>query len=158
MKYCTSCGAEMFDDAVMCTKCGRMAMSPISNKTSNPQANADSSAQANLIGGECKSVSVLNFVSTMTIAVALFALISAVANPYVDISESGYYYKYYSAYYYPDNDLATTALIFSIASFGLGLATMITAIVKRQRSDRLFSSISKLVFGVLLIIASAGAL
>ncbi len=24
MKYCTYCGAEMFDDAVMCVKCGRM--------------------------------------------------------------------------------------------------------------------------------------
>ena len=24
MKYCVKCGAEMFDDAVMCVKCGRM--------------------------------------------------------------------------------------------------------------------------------------
>lgn len=27
MKYCVHCGAEMFDDAVVCVKCGRRAES-----------------------------------------------------------------------------------------------------------------------------------
>ena len=33
MKYCTHCGNQMFDDAVFCTGCGRLAVSLPNNNT-----------------------------------------------------------------------------------------------------------------------------
>ena len=43
MKYCVKCGAEMFDDAVMCVKCGRMVDNFVLSGNNSAANGSDSS-------------------------------------------------------------------------------------------------------------------
>ena len=165
MKYCTSCGSEMFDDAVVCTKCGRAAVGIDYNMRNGFNDNMQKNVPTNLPAPECKIVSAFNFVSSLLCSFSLFSLLLSLFTCYISTSISSYSSSYYYSssynaysYFYPDEGFASLALVFATAAFGFGIATFIITLAKKQRGEKLFAGITKLIFGLLLFIVSVVAL
>lgn len=51
MKYCTKCGNELFDEAVMCPKCGCAAEAPKPNKEISEKAKNQTKGAIFIIAG-----------------------------------------------------------------------------------------------------------
>lgn len=179
MKYCTSCGAVLEDNAVFCTKCGS-TLAPASNQgfqqQTQPQPQAQPQfqpqppfqaqpqfqAQQPMIHAT-KSESILptlfGFIANMCFALTLFMLILSLFGAHISSHFSGsssyysYSYNIYS-YFYANDGYLGFALVMAICSFGFGVATFIMTLVKRLKGDKLFAGISKLVFGVLLLLGT----
>lgn len=118
MKFCTSCGNEMFDDAVICTKCGRMAAMPQFQQPV-PQAPQPTPVNQAPVQGQGMPVTkgkainlvmtILSFVSSVLNSIALFFLVGAIFNPRIhfyyestnhSIPDSYPTYSSYSTRYY----------------------------------------------------------
>ena len=67
MKFCTQCGNQMFDDAVICTKCGKLDESfPYNNI--QPQINR---SQAPKMAKESVIASIFSFISSILSAYSI---------------------------------------------------------------------------------------
>lgn len=120
MKFCTKCGHEMVDEAIVCTGCG-CATAPIPKKSRKPTK-----------AGNNLNLYAYNFVFSIFTAICLFCLLLA-------------RFEY---------NLSIVALIFSIASLGFGIASFAVSMFRCLRVEIKFSSITRLVIGCLLFIAS----
>ena len=169
MKFCTSCGNEMFDDAVICTKCGRMAVMPQVQQPAPqaPQPTPVSQVPVQVYGvptTKSKTINltmtILNFISSIFTSFALFFLAGAALDGRVELYYYGNTYSTtirssdFRVYFYPDYDLMPVAFCFFIISFILCTTTFILSLVARERGEKLFSRISKLIFTFLFMIAS----
>ena len=134
MKFCSKCGAELFDDAAICTKCGRMVegVTRLSRRSASAEVNEKQSMR----------VTVFNFVFAIMVIMTLFFL----SLSFERLVSKWYYYAYDDSVNVP----AIMALIFSIASFAFGLVSFILTLVERLREEKLFRGIFNLVLGIAL--------
>jgi len=126
--------------------------------TPNVQPQAQPAKESPEPQKECMLVSVFNFVTSLVNAVSLFFLLVSIFGAYVSTSSYGSYSTYYYSYFSVDSGALAFAFIFAFAAFGLGIATFVITLAKRQRGERLFTGISKLVFGVLLLVLTLFAM
>ena len=140
MKYCVNCGAELYDEAVVCVKCGRSAAPSYDfgfDKRKNPVQN----------DGNSSIVEVFRFISNVLCAISMLFLACSFA--YAEVIE----YRY-GIFFYLDYTFATIALISSIVSFGMGLVTFILALAKKQRNEKLFPSVYTWIKTIILLVTS----
>lgn len=151
MKFCTKCGHEINDGAIICTGCGCMVESTSQNgnlelretKTGGPQWRA---AKTQSILPE-----VFNFVFSMLSICCLFFFSWAIV--YAHLSVRSFYVSFYLDY-----DLTIVSMIFAFASAVFGVVCFILTLVKKMELKEIFASITRMVIGLalamLLIIAA----
>ena len=148
MKYCTKCGHELFDEAVMCVGCGCMVADiPEAEVAPKPVDNDKKSSLS------C----VFNFISVILIAMSAFHIIIALLSGRVNTNlnfHSDYSY-YISSYFWVDEDLLIASTLFAAPAVGFALASLITSAVKRLKSRYILTAIAELSIAMLLIIACA---
>ena len=149
MKYCEKCGAELFDDAVICTKCGRMIQAMRAEKRVETELSVDKRPSTLL--------TVFNFVFSLLAVITLFWMIEAIgyAPVVVDVSRSSYTGNISAhAWFYPKWEFTVLAFIFALASFAFGIVSFVMTLAERHRGERLLAGIFKLVVGILLFIGA----
>ena len=153
MKYCEKCGAELFDDAVICTKCGRMLEPTRAEKSGESELLVDKRPSTLLI--------VFNFVFSLLAVLTLLWMLEAVFYSYVDVdvdvSISSYTNKittYAYAYLWPESGFSVLAFISALPTFAFGIVTFVMTLVGKHRGERLLSGIFKLAVGALLLIGA----
>ena len=134
MKFCTKCGHELYDEAVVCVNCGCM-VNAVSN-TATVQQTAVPSAP--LLNQKDTLPLIMNFVSTITAIFSLFFFLYGFFN-----------------YFYRSSDFFVAGFIFSLVAFIFGLVGLILSLVKKAGIKSLFSSIAHMVFGLAFIILTA---
>ncbi|MBQ9761020.1 MAG: hypothetical protein IJW16_06700 [Clostridia bacterium] len=145
MKYCTKCGAEIFDDAVICIKCGCAVEGGISEQPIQKavQNSTDEKKAGNTL------LPVFNFVFSIASIFSVFFLITSVLESHISIY--GSYYRYGN--WYLEDDLLRFAIVFSGIATVFALTCLIIAAVKKPTKEIVFSCISRLFFAFLLFIA-----
>lgn len=143
MKFCSKCGAELFDDAAICTKCGRML-----EGAAQPSEGIDIAA---VDKKQSMKVTVFNFVFAIMAVMTLFflALSFVWARVYSDLVV-GTYDIWVNSSFGLEDDTLIVAMIFSFASFAFGLVSFILTLVERLREEKLFRGIFNLVVGIVL--------
>ena len=153
MKFCTKCGAELVDEAVLCTKCGCMVENqptrPIRPTTPIKAVPTDTPP---LEGKPSTLLIVSNFVHSIAVAISVFFLILSVGWAHVSAhlrtDKLGYITGVY-ANVYPAYGLLIPAIIFSGIAFLFGLLSFVMTLVEKHKGDRVLSSISRLAIGIL---------
>ena len=147
MKYCEKCGAELFDEAVICTKCGRMLEAArMGKKEVLPLEKRPSTL-----------LTVFNFVFSVLVGITLLWMMEAVFYSYVSVNVgiSSYTGKITSsAWCYHEWGFVILAFVFSLATFAFGIVSFVMTLVEKHRGERLLAGIFKLVVGVLLLIGA----
>ncbi len=147
MKYCEKCGAELFDEAVICTKCGRMLEAArMEKKEVLPLEKKPSTL-----------LIVFNFVFSLLAVMALLWMLEAIFFSYVgvDVSISTYTGKLTShAWLYLESGFVVLAFVFSLPAFAFGIVSFVMTLVEKHRGERLLAGVFKLVVGVLLLIGA----
>jgi len=153
MKFCEKCGAQLFDDAVLCTQCGRMLGSarPTAKKPKSPNK-ADTDRF-------CTLISAFGFAYSVATAIAwLFLILSIALGPISSSAKVGYSSKsmYVSVFsdFRPHWELISAATVFSSIAFALALTHFIITLVNQQRGSRFFSSLSKLISSICLALTA----
>ena len=155
MKFCTKCGAQLFDDAMICVKCGCMVEGMKAPAKKSPPKNEEGL----LCTGERRPSTLLlvfNFLFTTLAILSVFWLAIAFAeNSLVaEISVSKYYNYSIDGYTVFNEDLAISAVLASLLAMGCALVSFIMTLIEKHRGERLFSAITKLVGGFFLTVAS----
>ena len=152
MKFCTKCGHEINDEAIICTSCG---CAVTSTPTATPTATATpvSSTIAQPASTSSTLLTAFNFVFTLVTAFCVFFLALAVVDAGVSTYISYYSSSVYSSFHL-DYDLATVAAVFAFPAFSFGIVSFVLALVKKVKLNELFASISRMVIGLLLVILS----
>ena len=165
MKFCTKCGAELFDEAVICTKCGRV----LENQFTQPQQPLPTAAEPLSPAPEKTPSSFLivsNFIHLLSTVFVLFFSIVGTARGYIysyaDVTTS-YYTGFISdidvwSYFYPSEGCMVFAFLFAILSLTFGVISFVLTLTQKLTGERLFSSIGKLIIGVLSSIGTIVAL
>ena len=162
MKFCTKCGAELFDDAVICTKCGRMLenqpQQPLPATAEPPSPTPQRTPSSFLV--------VSNFIHLLSTVFVLFFSIVGTACGYVysygEITQS-FYTNYINtidvwSYFYPSEGCMVFAFLFAGLSLIFGVISFVLTLVQKHRGEQLFSGISKLLIGLLSSIGTIVAL
>ena len=156
MKFCTKCGAELVDEAVICTKCGRMVENkPFQSATSIKVGAPDA------FGLEKKPSTLLivsNFVHSLGVALSLvFMLLSVGAFSYVSAyfttNKKDYITGVY-ANFYADYALLIPAIIISGVALLFGILSFVMTLVEKHKGERLFSNISRVVISAISLACS----
>ena len=160
MKFCTKCGTELLDEAVICTKCGCMVEGAKAPVVKAPRKRADG-----LLDVTEKKPSTLlivfNFVFALLVVFALFFAIMAIGDGRVksslyDTNSSIYSVDYQvSSHFYPIDDFMIPAFLFSLLSFGTGVFCFVMTLVEKHRGERLFCGIFRFFVSVMLLILTA---
>lgn len=153
MKFCTKCGAELCDEAIICVKCGCMVgntplpqSKPIKVKPPRPpRANGEPSIL----------LVVSNFVHSLALAISLFFLFLGFGDPYVRsrletekvLKEE--YITGVSTYFNLDSDIIIIALIFSGVALAFGIISFVMTLFEKHKFERLFTSISRLTVSII---------
>ena len=142
MKYCSKCGRELFEEAVVCPNCG-CALQAADAKGKKEKVAFNSFLPLNIV----------NFLfSILAISAMLFMMISIIfpyIYTYVDYySYSDSIYFYADSYFFPLFGWAITAFIISCVAMVMGFISVITSIVgvimKKIGSNYVFSSFTRL--------------
>ncbi len=157
MKFCTKCGAELVDEAVICTKCGRMVenqpfqpATPI--KVDAPEVSALEKKPSTLL-------IVSNFVHSLGVALSLFfMLLSVGAFSYVSAHLTFNYNHTYingiSASFRIGYELLIPAIIISGVTLLFGILSFVMTLVEKHKGERLFSNISRVVISMISLACS----
>ena len=149
MKFCTKCGNELIDEAVVCTKCGSFV-------TGAPSF--DSQPIANNQGQQKKKVStflmVSNFVFVLSACISLFFVICSLGCAWISVSAYENFYGgiSFNAYSVPAGGALTVALISGINTFVFGVLAFSATLAGKHRGERLLAGISKLIIGIFMVI------
>jgi len=150
MKFCTKCGAELVDEAVICTKCGRMVENPLKPPTA-PIKEATLGAPASQKNPSALLL-VSNFVHSLGVALSLFFLFLSVGSPYITAyfttNKKDYITGVY-ANYYPNYSLLIPAIILSGVALLFSIVSFVMTLVERHKAERVFSGISRFVIGLI---------
>lgn len=152
MKFCSKCGHELVDEAVVCVSCGRLVEQIIK------QEPAEKIKEPVVYSRDCEGNSAINkcanifsFIYSLAIAFTCgFAILSAQLG---DVGGT-----YYSTYYYYNWDLAVASLVFGCIAFICGVAGFVFTLIGKQRGSKLLSSISRLIIGIFALILTICAL
>lgn len=131
MNFCANCGMQVADNAPFCPRCGRPMAAPYQAARPAPQP----VVQAQPKSAESMIVSIFGFITNLINVLGFFLFFQGGILMYRIFGYS-------------------EALIYGlpICSFGLGLTTFILCLATRQKGERLFSGIVKLVIGVLFLL------
>ena len=159
MKFCIKCGAELVDEAVICTKCGRM----VENQLLRPAApiKVDAPAVSAIEKKPSTLLIVSNFVHSLGVALSLFfVLLSVGAFSYVSAYltyEYSYGYNYIDgvyAYFRIGYELLIPAIIISGVALLFGILSFVMTLVEKHRGERLFSNISRVLISMISLACS----
>ena len=139
MKFCSKCGHELVDEAVVCVSCGRLVEQIIK------QEPAEKIKEPVVYNGDCESntginkcANIFSFIYSLAIAFTCgFAIFTALLH---------------------DWDLAITSLVFGCITFICGVAEFVFTLIGKQRGSKLLSSISRLIIGIFALISIIVAL
>ena len=145
MKFCTVCGKELHDEAVVCMNCGCPAPNVAAPKAEprvliTPKAN------------ESKVLPVFNFVFNLNALLANIMLWIAVAYSYISVYRSGSYYTYYNANMYLDAGSLITAFILGSGALVFGIVCFCVTLANKLKGEKLFGGITRLVVGIGMIL------
>ncbi len=144
MKFCTKCGNELFDESVVCMKCGcavsnsAQGHAAISNQS---KVSVDTSTAKR---GKC--LNVFNFVFDVSAILYMAMLWISVAYSYV----WAYIYKigeYIIEYLHLEYGCIIVAFILSIVLLGFGITCFSVTLANRHREEKLFAGIKRLIAG-----------
>ena len=158
MKFCTKCGHELNDGAVICTGCGCMVGNDLSNKINgvNTSEAISLTPQVAQAGKGNTLVAIFNFIFSVVAVISSFFLLYSVICGHVSVycSSYSYYSSYCSScygYFRLDYDFATIALVSSFCSFALGIVGLILSLVKKMELKETMSSITRIIISIALI-------
>ncbi len=143
MKYCTKCGAQLADEAVICVGCGCMtdAMQARTSVEATPtqpqQAVQNLNMPSRLLG---LFGFMFNLLAALTVTFLLWSLAWMYVSPYGSV--------------WPDGTLTTFAFICSLPACGFGICCFIKTLTEKLQSVWLFPGIIKFIIGIILPILS----
>ena len=156
MKFCTKCGAELVDEAMICTKCGCMleGMAPRVN-TAAPRQRADGLLDAKQTNAPSLILTIFNFLFSVFALTSLFFFALALVENYLYANLS-----YYSNEFYIhgdmrfEDDFIIMSLVAAGTAFGSAVVSFVMTLIEKHRLERLFSAISKLCASALLAVVA----
>ena len=140
MKFCTKCGHELVDDAVICLACGCMVGGANAPKKAETSTESPEGTPSESSG---KLPAVFNFVFTLATMVSGFFLVLSLAFPYAEVWLD-------AVYVYPQIDLAILAWLCSFVSLGFGVASFSVTLAKRLGTEKMLGAIARFIMGVML--------
>ena len=161
MKYCTHCGNELNDEAVICPKCGCAVYG-----YSQPKPKKDKAIKENTydVGDKpSKALTINYFICNMFIALTALFIIMAIASPQLSIKSelttrgSGYYttYAVNNSYRFQyDSAFGAVAIAFAVVSSIYQLVNLILTCVKRRPLDERLNQAFRFIL-VLVILLGA---
>lgn len=151
IKYCTKCGHELVDEAVVCINCGCAvaAYSAVREKSDKEKEISKNKGRA--------IVEIFNFVFSLTIILCLLFVILSFTFAYFNVGLSvtwnndGYY-----AWedYYPRPLLMLLAMITTCVAFALSATGFIITLANKLGLESVCSAITRLFLSVVLFIAT----
>ena len=152
MKFCTKCGKELHDEAVICTGCGCMVGGKLGTpKLKNPKTEKIKQPKIKeaKTKGDCSiTMQILSFFSSITAFIA--ALVIAVT--FVDVRIYQTSTQRCTTYY--DEELCFVAISFASVSALLVFINLIFFFIKKPQIKELFSALKQLALASVLIILS----
>ena len=144
MKYCSKCGRELFDEAVVCPGCG----------CAIPAADAKGKKEK-VAFNSFLPLNIVNFLFSILAISALLSMMISIISPHISTYISYYSGTFYAASYFsPDEAWVLTAFIISCVAMVMGFISVLTSIVgvimKKIRSNYVFSSFTNLFFSAAL--------
>ena len=151
MKYCTKCGAELFDEAVICVKCGSLvAGAQTMLQQPNPLGETIEAQLSTL-------QKIANLVLPLAAYVALFfeflSIVFGRVSARMSYSSRSQSYNV-STDFFLDGDLNIVAFLFAILAFAAAITSFYATIALKHRGEQLFSGIKRLTAGVLLFLGA----
>ena len=153
MKFCSKCGHQLVDEALICTGCGCM-VGPSSLEGASFLPNKAPAKKAS------SAPAVFAFLFSITTAFYLFFLVCSIVYAPINTTimyESAKMYSHnHEAYsiFWLSFRWAIWTLIFSFMSFVFAFVGFIVTLVKKSRCPKILSAITRLIIGILLIILS----
>lgn len=153
MKYCTKCGSEMVDEAVMCTKCGCMAGKATEKKTANGEKTLEVTERKGMSTASTVISFIFDIFVIITVAMLMFSIADAWIYDYFSLQNNSLY-----CYFYLGEWGAICAFIASIPTVLLGIAFLIFTLLNSIRLESVFNAIKRLLIGVALVVVAIGFL
>lgn len=150
MKYCTKCGKELFDEAIMCPNCGCMVQGHNSfSKKIKAKRNIPEKKE------NMKLELIFSFVSDILFAIGFFLVLNALCNPWLYIGGNNYN-GYHYGYLYFDETLLILSIIFSGLNVVFNIVSLILYLCsdKEKTLESTLKFISRLVIAILLCLTS----
>lgn len=152
MKFCTKCGNELLDEAVVCMKCGCAVSNSAQGHTAisnHPKVSVDTSTAKR---GKC--LNVFNFVFDVSAILYMAMLWISVAYSYVwaDIYTTRYSGYNISVNLYLEYGCIIIAFILSIVMLGFGITCFSVTLANRHREEKLFAGIKRLIAGACALV------
>ena len=144
MKYCSKCGHELADDAVVCIGCGHSTQ----DVTQKKGKEVDPSKKA------ITTLNVLNFAFSLVAIFSMLFIILAFTYSYVYAGPfSSYYHNYHT-----NIDWSFFAFVFAdlsvVISLVTGIVTVIFAAMKKVNNGYVFSAITRFLLSVALVVGT----
>ncbi len=142
MKYCSKCGHELVDEAVVCIECGCPTQGATQKKKADPCRKA------------VTALNVLNFVFSMIAIFCMLFIIMSFTYSYVYAGPfSSYYHNYHT-----NLDWSFFAFVFAdlsvLISFVTGIVTVIFAAMKKVNNGYVFSAITRFLLSAALFVGT----
>ena len=150
MKFCTKCGHQINDDAMICIGCGCMVDSISENGNLELKETKTGVPQWRPAKKQSILPTVFNFVFSILSILCLFFFSWSIVYAHI-------YCGYYDDFFFLDYDFTILSLIFAFASAVFGIVCFVLTLVKKMELKEIFASITRMVLGlalaILLIIA-----
>ena len=145
MKYCTKCGTQLHDEAVICIGCGCPVIIMPPTQTKTVTAPKQSPQKDTLI-------SVFNFIFSTTAILCVFYLLLSLfyASVWTYLK-----YGYNDSVYFdfsPNYECTIIALICSILSLATAITNLILVSIMKLKSKPILTCVTQLIIGVLLLL------
>ena len=155
MKYCTKCGAELFDEAVICVKCGSLVASA---QTILQQPKVRKNPLGETIEAQLSTLQkIANLVLPLAAYVALFfeflSIVFGRVSARMSYSSRSQSYNV-STDFFLNSDLNVVAFLFAILAFAAAITSFYVTIALRHRGEQLFSGMKRLTAGALLFLGA----
>ena len=138
MKFCTKCGYELTDEAVICMGCGCIVGGAATPPRQETAASEKPSDRPSVLPA------VFNFIFTIVTTLTLGLLILSISALTVYVSDYG------DVYLYPNAVLAVMAWLCSFSSLAFGVVSFVMSLVKRLGAEKILGGIARFVIGIVL--------
>ena len=147
MKFCTKCGNELLDEAIVCMKCG-CAVS--GNDQRSEIGCVPLKESVNTAPKEREKIfPIFNFVFDVAAILSMVMLWISVAYSYVYVYNSSYPQGYLSLEY----GCIVFAFILAVIALVFGVIGFSYALTSRLKCEKLFPQITRLIAGIGIVIA-----
>ena len=166
MKFCTKCGAELFDEAVICVKCGRMVERPAPETTPSTPKDPPSAAIERKPSLILVISNFAHFIATSLLV--LFLILSVGMSGVYSSAYTKPKYRYVTSagtildsitvdvysYLHPAYELLILAFIFGVISFLFGIVSFVMTLAERHKGERLLSGIGRLILSIAYLVGA----